>query len=124
MILVTILVLSSILSVALTMSGIVDNGIIMGRTQVYSTKSYFAAESGIERLLWVIRKGFFDDGTCDDTNNKYVNFDNDGCDSSQEINPVGDAENYLIYTDDDPITFQAFGEYSAARRAVEIRYTR
>lgn len=52
----TMMVLSSVLFIALATSDVVRNGMIASKSQVYSTKAYFAAESGAERILWEIRK--------------------------------------------------------------------
>jgi hypothetical protein len=53
---ITMLILTGMLSVALTVSSIVQNGIVMSRAHLNSTKAYFAAESGAERILWRIRQ--------------------------------------------------------------------
>ncbi|MCK5319778.1 hypothetical protein KAJ61_00125 [Candidatus Parcubacteria bacterium] len=55
MLLMTFLVLASILTISLSLSAIVVNGLKMGITQVHSTKAFFAAEAGAERILWEIR---------------------------------------------------------------------
>ena len=55
MLLMTFLVLASILMISLSLSAIVVNGLKMGTTQVHSTKAFFAAEAGAERILWEIR---------------------------------------------------------------------
>ena len=52
MLLMTILVLASILTISLSLSAIVVNGLKMGVNQVHSTKAFFAAEAGAERILW------------------------------------------------------------------------
>lgn len=57
---VSLLVLSSILIVTLTASEINRNNLIMNRDQYGSTKAYFAAEAGAERVLWEIMKNGFD----------------------------------------------------------------
>jgi Tfp pilus assembly protein PilX len=51
---ISMMVLTFILIVALGASAIVRNGIIMGRGQMESTKAFFAAEAGAERVLWEI----------------------------------------------------------------------
>ena len=55
MLLMTILVLASILTISLSLSAIVVNGLKMGVNQVHSTKAFFAAEAGAERILWEVR---------------------------------------------------------------------
>ena len=56
MLLMTFLVLASILTISLSLSAIVVNGLKMGANQVHSTKAFFAAEAGAERILWETRK--------------------------------------------------------------------
>jgi len=57
--LMTLLILSGILVVVLSASQIVDSGIKTGRIQSDSTKAYFAAEAGIEDVLWKVRSGAY-----------------------------------------------------------------
>ena len=54
LLLISMLVLTFILVVALGASAIVRNGIIMDREQMESTKAFFASEAGAERILWEI----------------------------------------------------------------------
>jgi hypothetical protein len=53
---ITMIILTGMLFVALTINTIVQNGIVMSRAHINSTKAYFAAESGTERMLWQIRQ--------------------------------------------------------------------
>jgi len=54
---ISMLVLAFVLVLALGASAVVRNGILMGRNQVESTKAFFAAEAGAERILWEIWQG-------------------------------------------------------------------
>ena len=54
-IMMTVIILSSMLFIALTIAEIVKNGLVSGRTQIHSTVAFFAAEAGIERILWEAR---------------------------------------------------------------------
>jgi len=54
--LLAILILSGMMGATIVASSIIDTGIKMGKTQFDSTKAYFAAEAGAERLLWHTRK--------------------------------------------------------------------
>ncbi|MEA1963434.1 MAG: hypothetical protein U9M94_04345 [Patescibacteria group bacterium] len=56
MLLMTLFTLASILTISLSLSAIVVNGLKMGVNQVHSTKAFFAAEAGAERILWEARK--------------------------------------------------------------------
>lgn len=60
---ISMLVLTFILIVALGASAIVRNGIIVGREQMEATRAFFAAEGGAERILWEIWQGGLDPGT-------------------------------------------------------------
>lgn len=51
-----LLILTSILVVSLAASNLVVSGIVMSRSQNYSTIAYYAAESGEEKALWEVRK--------------------------------------------------------------------
>lgn len=52
----TMFILSGMLIVAMSGAYIILSGIIAGGIQSQSTKSYFAAEAGAERILWDFRK--------------------------------------------------------------------
>ena len=62
MLVMTFLVLASILIISLSLGAIVVNSLKIGATQVHSTKAFFAAEAGAERILWEIRKNNIDPG--------------------------------------------------------------
>jgi len=53
----TMFIMAGMLIVAISGSYIVTLGIKAGGIQAQSTKAYFVAESGAERLLWEMRKG-------------------------------------------------------------------
>lgn len=72
-------ILAGILIVSLGAASLVTNGLKMSKTQYDSTKAYFAAEAGAERVLWEIRKNEFAFKRADETDcqiNDYINFDN------------------------------------------------
>lgn len=55
-IMMTVVLMGGMLFISLTVGQIIANGIISGRAQIHSTKAFFAAESGIERILWETRQ--------------------------------------------------------------------
>lgn len=55
--LMSVLILNTIIFVSLAVSQIGFSSIKMGRNEIISTKAYFAAEAGAERILWEFRKG-------------------------------------------------------------------
>lgn len=59
LILMTLLVLTGVLAVSLSVSEVVRIGLTMSKTQINSTMAYYAAEAGMERILWEIRKQEF-----------------------------------------------------------------
>ena len=139
-ILLTMLILSSVLVVTLTISEIVRTGLIMGRTQIHSTKAFFASEAGAERLLWEIRKDSLDPTptglNCDPTGDYFcfliatgdINSCNDPCPALEiETQTLSNGADYnLIYEYDvgPPATtiLTSYGSYDDVRRAVELRY--
>jgi hypothetical protein len=54
--LMAMIVLTSVLTIVLTASEIIRNGLVADRTQLGSTKAYFTAETAAERILWETRK--------------------------------------------------------------------
>jgi len=60
MLIMTLVILASMLIVTLGVSAIAVNGLKAGTNQLQSTKAYFAAEAGAERILWEIRKNDVD----------------------------------------------------------------
>lgn len=119
-----LLILTSILVVSLGAADLVMSGLKMSGTQERSTIAYFAAEAGIEQVLWEIRKNGFDISACavDD----YVDFNVSPavCDSLQHVETLSNNSSYsvvLLQTLPSRI-FVSTGEYAGVRRVVEISY--
>lgn len=55
LLILTIIILTAVLTVVMAVADIVRNGLIIDRTQLESTKAFFAAEAGAERILWELR---------------------------------------------------------------------
>ena len=129
-IMITLLVMASILTVSLSLSNVVINGLKSSLNQANATKAYFAAETGAERVLWEIRKkeptSFdpWDDG-CTNLNNYILNTF-DGCEGASGLNHknnYGDALFYINYATSTPTTtLTIFGEYKGTRRALKLKY--
>ncbi|MEA3463699.1 MAG: pilus assembly PilX N-terminal domain-containing protein [Patescibacteria group bacterium] len=118
-----LLILTGMLVVVLAASDIITRGIKMSRTQARSTKAYFAAEAGAERILWEVRKNNFDDSFCSD--NDYINFDTNPatCDSSIRIYFLSNNASYsVVYSSGPSVTFTSNGIYLSNRRSVELSY--
>lgn len=56
-ILITVLVLGAVMTSVLTTSEIMRVNLLIDRDQLHSTKAYFAAEAGAERVIYDIREG-------------------------------------------------------------------
>jgi hypothetical protein len=118
--------MSGMMIVALGNSYIVLLGIQAAGTQARSTKAYFVAEAGAERLLWEIRKNQYKlpkrplgtpictSGTaCTSFGNQTI-IDTDGPDYLGSI--------YQVYFTSFPVlTFKAVGTYLNTSRSIEIK---
>jgi hypothetical protein len=128
--LIAILILTAILTISLGVAGLISSGLILGRTQTYSTKAYFAAETGAEELLYHVRVLNFEplepSANCDIVTSAYVNFNTSPatCQSAPiSYNLTNGAAYYVIYASSLPDTiFQATGSYRGVKRGVEVKY--
>lgn len=141
MILLSVLVLSAMTVIALSVSDVVRNGILASRNQVDSTKAFFAAEAGAERILWEIWQNGYDpeDQSCN--NNDYFCFGNPpleygieecgpACDpfDSRNVALTNEASYYITYYYEDDgsnstTTLYSYGNYKDKNtRVVKIIY--
>ncbi len=130
----TLIILSGVLIVSLGASDLVTSGTKQGRTQAYSTKAYFAAEAGAERVLWEIRKNnfvFLNASNQECQTNDYINFDNDNTPPNtaycggEQINTLLNGATYSVVFKSagaSATTTAAIGGYHDANRSVEITY--
>lgn len=127
---ITILVMASILTVALSLGSVVINGLKASNTQANATKAYFAAESGAERILWEVRKNDFDPATttpviCID--GQYFLNDFSACGNNIDATTITNQSNnslfYILYgVDMATTTLTGFGEFAGTRRAIQLQY--
>jgi len=105
----TMFILAGMLVVALGSAYVVVLGIKAGGIQSQSTKAYFAAESGAEKLLWELRQHswFYSTPSTD------VIFSADLPNSGASYN--------VYFSDFPPLIFTSIGEYFNTKRSVEIR---
>lgn len=125
--LISVLILTAILTISLGVGSLIAYGLIMGRTQTYSTKAYFAAETGAERLLWEVRKeDFIPEDVCDPVTSKYVNFDSSPatCQGAPVNYSLSNgATYYVVFVAGSPdVILNSTGSYQGVRRSVEIKY--
>ena len=138
---ISMVVLTFILVVALGTSAIVRNGIIMGREQVESTKAFFAAEAGAERILWEIWQGGIDpgpgdgSGDCDDNPADFcfdadpgiINECVDGC-TNEESQTLNNSAQYSIGFEYEELglnsttTLSSIGSFKDVNRVLKLIY--
>jgi hypothetical protein len=130
--LMSMIVLTSILTIVLTASEIIRNGLVADRTQLNSTKAYFAAEAGAERILWETRTKLppFDASSC--STGQCLHFGSNSipgvsCNPSCDLtNSISDTllnyKYYIKYELPGDTKLTCYGDYQGARRAVEIIY--
>lgn len=108
--LMTLLILTSILVVALGASSLIVPGIKMSRTQAQSTKAFFASEAGVEKALWEVRKNNY---SVPGANRDNIFSGTLGNDSFYQVD-------YSISGPD--ITFTSTGRYQQIRRSVATNF--
>jgi hypothetical protein len=104
----TMFIMAGMLVVALSGAYVVTLGLRAGGVQAQSTRAYYAAEAGAERLLWELRQ------------NGYVY----GAPSETPLftGTLTSGATYNVYFSSfPPLVFQSVGEYQNSRRSVEIR---
>ncbi len=109
----TMFIMAGMIIVAFSGAYVVFLGIKSGGIQAQSTKAYYAAESGAERLLWELRQNGHE---YSDVSEEEVIF------SGQLPSSTGSQAKYNVYFYSfPPLVFRSIGEYQASRRSVEIR---
>lgn len=135
-ILMTMLILAGILFIGLTASQLVNNGLILGKTQVNSTKAYFAAEAGAERILWGVRSfpSEFEIDECETEKcfsygmgGEFANCKTE-CDQDAypEILQIlsNDSDYKIEYIFNDPLViFKSLGSFTDVSRAIEAKFS-
>jgi len=108
--LMTLLMLTGILVVALATANLVVSGIKMSRNQVQSTKAFFAAEAGAEKSLWEARK------------NSYVLPETDQVNVFSAT--LGNGSAYQVdYASSTPfVTFTSTGNYEQVKRGISVTF--
>jgi Tfp pilus assembly protein PilX len=146
--LITLLVLASILLITMMSADIIQNGIQVSRTQLYSTKAFYAAESGAELILWEARKKSpqlstsctsdfpgFTDMICFDKDDRIIADTNNPCQNPCNSDPLdktvtlsNDSTFDITYTRDETAippfsTLTSRGHFEDSMRVVEVTYT-
>lgn len=105
----TMFILAGMLVVALSGSYIILVGIKAAGVQSQSTKAYFAAEGGAERLLWELRRNGW--------SRPEPSFDTEVLSGTLETG----ASYSIYYTHFYPIIFKSIGDFNRTKRSVELR---
>lgn len=105
----TMFILAGMLMVAMSGSTVILLGLKAGGIQSQSTKAYFAAESGTERILWELNRNGFSLPTPSLAD---VRFD---------ATMPGGGNYQIYYTNFYPIIFTSVGEFQQTKRSVQIR---
>lgn len=113
----TMFILSGMLIIAMSGAYVVLLGIISSGTQAQSTRAYFAAEAGIERLLWDIRvEGLNPEPT---TEESLILSGDLQLLSSDDTYPTYDV--FYLYSAPDRF-FTSVGESQNIKRSVEVKF--
>jgi hypothetical protein len=105
----TMFILAGMLIVALGGSYVVILGIRASGIQAQSTKAYFAAEAGAERLLYELRKNSYSYTATSSTTVIFTDILNNG------------AVYSVYFKDFPPLIFTSVGDYQSTKRSVEVR---
>lgn len=105
----TMFILAGMLMVALSGSTVILLGLKAGGIQSQSTKAYFAAESGTERILWELNR------------NTWIRPAVSLTDSRFDVTMPGGGSYKIYYTNFNPIIFTSVGEFNQTKRSVQIR---
>ena len=104
----TMFIMAGMLLVAMGGAYVVLLGIKAGGIQAQSTKAYYAAEAGAERLLWELR---WNGLTYSEEPGAFI-FQGD---------LEGDSRYDVYFINFPPLIFRSIGEYQNSKRSVEIR---
>jgi len=126
--LITFLIMSSVMVIAMGASTLVVSAIRMGGTQARAAKAFFAAEAGAERVMWELRKNAFNYTKCDDES-YFVNFTDDPthaiCDNTgPHLMPLTNSAQFQVASSTQTSTtvFKSIGSYSGTNRVVELSF--
>ena len=110
----TLIMLTSILTVALGAANLIMPGLLMNRAGSYSIKAFYAAEAGAEKSLWEARKNTAD----------FILPENDTPALFSSTLSNNSSYNVNFSSTTGAFTFTSSGEYSTAKRAVEVEFKR
>ncbi len=131
---ITVLILSTILTVALGSSSLIISGTQIGRYQSKSIIAYYASEAGVERVLWETRKNGAQLDVCDtnvvlpDRVQVHFGANPADCVTSSDMSsytyilPPASSYNLVIASTSPEVQIKSTGTYKDVVRTVEVVY--
>jgi Tfp pilus assembly protein PilX len=107
--LMTVLILNAIVVISLSAAKLVTSGVKMSGTQSRSTRAYFSAESGAERVLWEWRK-----------NSWTIPVGSNGAANLFSSTLLNGATYQVDKATSTTVIFQSQGSYNQLQRTVEL----
>lgn len=105
----TMFILAGMLMVAMSGSTVILLGLKAGGIQAQSTKAYYNAESGIEKILWELNQNGFE-------------LPAPSLVEALFNEPMREGNYQIYYTNFDPIIiFTSVGEFQQTKRSVQVR---
>lgn len=108
----TLMILASVLIVTLGAANLVMSGIVATRLEQSSTIAFYAAETGIEKVLWDIRKELI----------LLPDVETEGFASSTLENNSSYIVDFASSTSD--ISFTSVGTYKESSRSIQVNYAK
>jgi hypothetical protein len=104
-----ILILGGFLLSVIMATNLIIQGLKMANIQVDSTRAYFAAEAGAERVLWEARKNGY----------SFPGEDTEGIFSGE----LSNGSTYTVdYVATSSVLFRSVGSFNDVKRRVEVEY--
>jgi len=108
----TLFILSAVMLIVMGGAATITAGLKSGRHQAHSTRAYFAAEAGAERLLYEIRK-----------NGTFVDVNDAGTENVFGTTTLSNGAEYIVnYDSFPPFVFTSIGGFLETQRSVEVRF--
>jgi hypothetical protein len=123
-----LVMMSSFFLITLTAADIARNGLKMSGSQLDSTKAYYAAEAGAEKMIWEIRKNGFNTAVCNPSGEK-IDFDIGSCNvdcctpAGRSYSLTNSATYTIEYKLDTPTTtLMCAGGFKDLERKIQLKY--
>lgn len=112
-IMLTLFLLSAIMLIVFGGASVIVSGLKMGSVQSQSTRAYFAAEAGAERLLYEFRHS-----------SNFENLDKVGMENVFGTTTLASGSTYTVNYDSfiPQIIFTSIGSYESTKRSVELNF--